>query len=234
MRYIDNNPHILRPRFGAILAVMVMLFATFSARADDAERLPEPVKKVLVIGDSMTGWMAERLNAYGDENDFEVATIIWDGSTISKWADTPDLTEIIAEQAPDAVIVSLGMNEMFESNPDRFKDDLDKIVSAIGETPFLWIGPPSWPGHSEGEIFNDWLAENLGEGKFFSSLDLDLPRQSKSNPHPSRQGIEKWMDEVVAWMPEHSVIALPVVNIPEEGKMSRGSTFIYKRMNDKL
>ena len=126
------------------------------------------------------------------------------------------------------------MNEMFESNPSRFQEDLDKIVNAIGEKPFLWIGPPSWPGHSEGIDFNNWLAENLGEGNFFSSIDLDLPRQSKSNPHPTRQGIEKWIDEVIVWMPEHSVIKLPVKNTPEEGKMSRGSTFIYKRINEKL
>ena len=234
MRLIDKMKQHRHSRLGVVLAVMVILFTGINASADDTPQSSDPVKKVLFMGDSMTGWMAERLNAYGDENDFEVATIVWDGSTLSKWADTPNLAEIIEEQSPDAVIVSLGMNEMFESNPSRFQEDLDKIVNAIGEKPFLWIGPPSWPGHSEGIDFNNWLAENLGEGNFFSSIDLDLPRQSKSNPHPTRQGIEKWIDEVIVWMPEHSVIKLPVNNTPEEGKMSRGSTFIYKRINEKL
>ncbi|MDE6768641.1 MAG: hypothetical protein K2J78_02825 [Muribaculaceae bacterium] len=219
----------------AFMAVMALLFFTGEpANAQTAGFQLEPVKKVLFIGDSMTGWMAERLNAYGDENDFEVATIVWDGSTLSKWAETPNLQEIIEEQTPDAIIVSLGMNEMFESNPERFKGELDTIVSAFGQTPFLWIGPPSWPGHSEGQVFNDWLAENLGEGNYFSSLNLDLPRQSKSNPHPTRQGIEEWIDQVVEWMPENSHINLPAVNLPEDGKMTRGETFIYKRMNEKL
>ncbi len=219
----------------AFMAVIALLFfAGEPANAQTAGFQPEPVKKVLFIGDSMTGWMAERLNAYGDENDFEVATIVWDGSTLSKWAKTPNLKEVIEEQAPDAIIVSLGMNEMFESKPDRFKGELDTIVSAFGETPFLWIGPPSWPGHSQGQIFNDWLAENLGEGNYFSSLNLDLPRQSKSNPHPTRHGIEEWIDQVVEWMPENSHINLPVVNLPEDGKMTRGKTFIYKRMTEKL
>ena len=36
----------------------------------------ENIDKVLFIGDSMTGWMAERLNAYGQKNGFSVATII--------------------------------------------------------------------------------------------------------------------------------------------------------------
>ena len=221
-----------------VMALLLSGFTAMAARPDD-EPLPtrndlEPAKRVLFLGDSMTGWMAERLNAYGDDNDFEVATIVWDGSTLSKWAETPDLAEIIAEQNPDAIIISLGMNEMFESQPSRFQPELEQIIAAFGDTPFLWIGPPSWPGHTQGEIFDAWLAENLGEGNYFSSLQLDLPRQSKNNPHPTRQGIEKWIDDVVVWMPEHSNISLPVVNTPEEGKMSRGKTFIYKRMNEKL
>ena len=61
------------------------------------------INKVLFIGDSMTGWMAERLNAYGDINGFEVATVIWDGSTIQKWAKSSKLPDIIEETAPDAI-----------------------------------------------------------------------------------------------------------------------------------
>lgn len=217
-----------------IVALFTVLFSGTALKAQEIEDPFEPVKKVLFIGDSMTGWMAERLNAYGDENNFEVATIVWDGSTLQKWSNTPDLAEIIQDQEPDAIFVSLGMNEMFESHPNRLKDDLDKITSAFGQTPFLWIGPPSWPGHSQGEIFNTWMEENLGAGNYFSSLNLDLPRQSKTNPHPTRPGIEKWIDEVVTWIPENSHINLPIVTTPEKGKMTRGKTFIYKRMNEKL
>lgn len=237
-----NQPKPLRrtwfPSLMAIIALLIFCNSPINAQtpenAQTQENVAAPAKKVLFIGDSMTGWMAERLNAYGDENDFEVATIVWDGSTLSKWAKTPDLAKKIAEQNADAIIVSLGMNEMFERNPSRFKDNLDKIVDSFGETPFLWIGPPSWPGHSQGEVFNNWLSENLGEGNFFSSLSLDLPRQSKTNPHPTRQGIEKWIDEVVQWIPEHAQINLPLSNQAPKGKMSRGKTFIYKRMTDKL
>lgn len=223
-----------RKWLSAFFALFTLVFSGVAASAQHPGNPLEPVKKVLFIGDSMTGWMAERLNAYGDANDFEVATIVWDGSTLSKWSDTPDLKEIIAEQNPDAIIVSLGMNEMFERKPDRFKPELDTIVEAFGNVPFLWIGPPSWPGHSEGKIFNDWLAENLGEGNYYSSLNLQLPRQSKNNPHPTKKGIEEWIDDVVVWVPEHSKINLPVDNKPAAGKMTRGKTFIYKRMNDKL
>lgn len=193
------------------------------------------IRKVLFIGDSMTGWMAERLNAYGQINGFEVATVVWDGSTISKWASTPTLPRIISEQNPDAVIVSLGMNEMFEPRPEaKFKKPLDTLVSSFGDLPFLWIGPPSWPGHSDGEAFNEWMQEKLGPERYFKSFGLDLSRQSKTNPHPSRAGIEQWIDLVAEWIPHNSELNFPSLNKPEKGKISRGETFIYKRMKERL
>lgn len=193
------------------------------------------IKKVLFIGDSMTGWMAERLNAYGRINGFEVATIVWDGSTISKWASSPALSKIISEQKPDAVIVSLGMNEMFEPRPEaRLKKSVDTLVSSFGKLPFLWIGPPSWPGHSEGEVFNTWMEKELGQRKYFRSFDLDLSRQSKTNPHPSRAGIEQWVDRIAEWIPLNSDLKFPSLIQPEKGKVSRGETFIYKRMKENL
>lgn len=208
---------------------------TTAEAAPAAEPDSTTIKKVLFIGDSMTGWMAERLNAYGEINGFEVATIVWDGSTISKWASSPTLSKVLSSQAPDAVIVSLGMNEMFEPRPEaRFKQPVEKLVSTFGDLPFLWIGPPSWPGHSEGEAFNSWMEKELGERKYFRSFDLDLSRQSKSNPHPSRAGIEQWVDLIAEWIPLNSELKFPSLIKPEKGKISRGETFIYKRMKEKL
>ena len=192
-------------------------------------------KKVLFIGDSMTGWLAERLNAYGKENGFEVATIVWDGSTISKWANSPRLSTVIEEQAPDAVFISLGMNELFEPRPEqKLKGSLDKIKEAVGEIPMVWIGPPSWPGHKEGTKLNDWLETQVGSDNFFRSFDLDLQRQSSRNPHPTREGIKKWMDHVVTWVDEGNVIKFPGVQLPKGEQMSRGKVFIYKRMKERL
>ena len=192
-------------------------------------------EKILFIGDSMTGWMAERLNAYGDENGFEVATVVWDGSTLPKWGGSESLRQIIEEQKPDAIMVSLGMNDMFETNPeDRFGDDLSAIINSFGSTPFLWVGPPTWPGHQQGEKFNSWLEERLGPGNFYRSDSLTLPRQSNSNPHPTRGGIEKWMDLVVEWIPDNANFSLPGIQDPGDGKMTRGKTFIYKRMKEKF
>lgn len=195
----------------------------------------ENIRKILFIGDSMTGWMAERLNAYGQKNGFEVATIVWDGSTIRKWGSSAALKNRIKEQNPDAVFVSLGLNELFEANPEtRLGSSLKSILEAIGNTPYLWIGPPTWPGHKEGDLFNSWMEDKLGEKCYFRSDALQLERQSKSNPHPSRAGIIKWIDEVVRWIPDNTDLEFESLNAPGASEMSRGKVFIYKRMKETL
>lgn len=198
-----------------------------------ADTTSAETKKVLVIGDSMTGWMAERLNEYGKTNGFEVATAVWDGSTISKWAHSRNLKKLIEDEKPDAILVNLGMNEMYERNPEkRLKGSTESLISMFKGIPYLWIGPPSWPGHPQANEFNDWMEQELGEGNYFKSYDLKIPRQSAKNPHPSRKGIELWIDSVADWIPAHSSLGISTDHRPGPGKVSRGKTFIYKRMKE--
>lgn len=213
-----------------IYTLIIALLAALPTMAD------KPLGKVLVIGDSMTGWLAERLNAYGQQDGFEVATVVWDGSTIAKWGSSPKLKKIIEEQNPDAVFISLGMNELFERNPEsRLGKSVDHILGAIGERPYLWIGPPSWPGKGSGETMNNWLSYRLPEGYFFNSSGLSLDRQSKTNPHPSRQGIAKWMDKVMEWIPANAhQLHFSQLNKPSGGQMSRGKYYLYKKMKESL
>ena len=217
-----------------IILALMLLMSAMTIHAQRSDERPE-AKKILFIGDSMTGWLAERLGAYGAENGFEVATIVWDGSTITKWGNSPRLASIMAEQKPDAVFVSLGMNDLFEANPEkRFGASLDAIEGAVGDVPLIWVGPPSWPGHNKGEIMDSWLAKRLGEGHYFKSFGMTIPRQSSNNPHPSRAGMIEWMDRVVEWLQDDGAIRLPGYEKPKGEQMTRGKTFIYKRMKEKL
>lgn len=220
----------------SILIALLSVLLPVWVRAQESAPEGRPVaRKILFLGDSMTGWLSERLNAYGKENGFEVATVVWDGSTIRKWGSSPRLTSVITRQDPDAIFISLGMNELFEANPEsQLRSRLDAIVGAAGDIPVIWIGPPSWPGHNKGETLNKWLADNLGEGHFYRSFDLTLPRQSKTNPHPTREGMIKWMDSVVEWIQKDGAVRLPGIKKPAGEQMSRGKTFIYKRMKESL
>ena len=220
----------------SILIALLSVLLPVWARAQESAADDRPVaRKILFLGDSMTGWLSERLNAYGKENGFEVATVVWDGSTIKKWGSSPRLTSMITRQDPDAIFISLGMNELFEANPEsQLRSRLEAIVGAAGDIPVIWIGPPSWPGHNKGETLNKWLADNLGEGHFYRSFDLTLPRQSKTNPHPTREGMIKWMDSAVEWIQKDGAVRLPGIKKPAGEQMSRGKTFIYTRMKESL
>lgn len=204
-----------------------------SGGSDDNSQ--QAVKKLLIIGDSMTGWMAERFNEYGNLNGFNVATVVWDGSTVAKWANSGKLEKIVGDADPDAVMVCLGMNEMFEANPEsRMTKPVSDIIKAIGKRKLLWVGPPSWPGHPDAGNFNDWMAEELGESRYFRSDSIPIPRQSNSNPHPSRAGMEVWVDNIAEWIPDHSDLKFNSLEKPAKGKISRPQEFIYRKMKESL
>lgn len=192
--------------------------------------------RILVIGDSMTGWIADCMNAYGKTNGFEVSAVVWDGSTIKKWgANASKIKSFIAKEKPDAIFISLGLNELAERNPQtQLGSSLAKIKAAAGDIPVIWIGPPSWPGKTFGPTVNDWLKAQMGEGHYFSSLNLNLARQSKTNPHPSKQGIETWVNALMEWIPANAAIRLPGYRHPEGATMQRPKSFIYKRMKESL
>lgn len=192
--------------------------------------------KLLVIGDSMTGWMGDRMNAYGEKNGYEVATVVWDGSTIRKWgASSARLKGIIKAEKPDAIIICLGMNELYEKNPEgRLSEPLSHLMKAIGSTPYVWIGPPTWPGKPAETKMLSWLKEKVGETRFYDSSKLSLPRQSKTNPHPSREGICKWVDSIEKWLPANTSFELPGYEEPASKAMKRSKTFIYKKMKESL
>lgn len=223
-------------RTAAMLLMLVALFPSIlNAETPKEPEAEKHIAKVLFIGDSMTGWMAERLNAYGNANGFEVATVVWDGSTIQKWAGSPRLSSLIRQHDPDAIFVSLGMNELLEKNPKtRLSAAMTKLKKAFGDIPTLWIGPPSWPGKPGGDALNEFLGQEMGAGRFFLSSGLDLQRQSSRNPHPSRAGIIKWIDEVVDWIPAHTSLNFKSLDNPGASEMSRGRTFVYKRMKETL
>lgn len=217
-----------------VLTLFSTLFLVTAAEHPDVTMKKQPVKKVLFIGDSMTGWMAERLNAYGETNGFEVATVIWDGSTIKKWGSSTNLASLIESQDPDAVFLSLGLNELLERNPSHLNTYVDNILKAVGNRNFLWIGPPSWPGRPGGNVLNQWIEGKVGSDRFFNSLGLELKRQSANNPHPSRAGIIKWIDSVMTWIPDNTPMQFPGYTKPDPNRMSRGKVFIYKRMKENL
>lgn len=225
-------------RLKAVLLITLMLICAATVTAQQAgEQVRPAVKKVLFIGDSQTGWMGERLTAYGAENGFDVATITWDGATPQKYAKSGKLPSLIATHKPDVVLINLGMNELLERNPQAsLGSSMQIFKKALGDTPFVWIGPLSWPGKGKGETLVTWLkksVESAPNGHFYNASNEVIPRQSKTNPHPTRQGASLLVDHIVAWLPSTG-INFPSLHKPIGVQMKRGKTFIYRRINQKL
>ncbi|MDE6812189.1 MAG: SGNH/GDSL hydrolase family protein [Muribaculaceae bacterium] len=215
-----------------LLFVMVSVLMVFPAMAEQPV-----VKKIFIFGDSMTGWMAERLQAYGEKNGFVVDALIWDGATMKKYADSSAaLAKQISAARPDAVFVCLGLNEMASPNPEKqLGGYLQKILTTIGDYPVIWIGPCSWPGHPDwGPVFDKWLSGRLGSAHYFNSLDLKLTRQGKTNPHPDRKGINIWTDDIIKWIESgEAAVRLPGYAVPAK-EFSRPKVFIYRKMKAPL
>lgn len=218
-----------------LLLLSLLMIGTMIMQAETPAG--HPIRKVLLFGDSQTGWMGERLTAYGAENGFEVATITWDGSTPQKWAKSGKLASIVAREKPDLVMVQLGMNALLERNPQAaMGPSVAAIQKAIGDIPYVWIGPLEWPGKGKGETLVNWLAKTVNassEGHFFNSSNLKIPRQSSTNPHPTRDGAALLVDKIVEWLPSTG-LNFTSLHKPVKTQMKRGSTFIYKKMNQSL
>ena len=217
-----------------IILAAILMMPGYAYGEDSASR---HVGKVLFIGDSMTGWLSERLEAYGAENGFEVTTVTWDGSTPQKWAKTGRLTQFVAQYKPDVVFINLGMNELLERNPQaRLASSMASLKQSIDNIPFVWIGPLEWPGKGKGETLVSWLSGNVEaapNGHFFNASDLEIPRQSKTNPHPTREGSSLMVDKIVEWLPTTG-LNFKSLNTPKGAQMKRGKLFIYRRMNQPL
>lgn len=226
-------------RFSTSLRYLLLFIAVAigcTALAEETKAHPSaashPIHKTMVIGDSMSGWLGERLNAYGQENNFEVGTIVWDGATIEKYANSPGLKKQIDTQNPEVVFVCLGLNELAERNPAKLKPLIDKIRHAVGDRELIWIGPPAWPGHTEWTALNNWLENEIGKDRYFNSFPLKMERQSASNPHPTKQGMMGWGDAIADWLPSTGLFSS--LEHPRKTQMARGKFFLYKRMKETL
>lgn len=176
-------------------------------------------KTILFIGDSMLEGLSPRLAAYCQENGHRLYTVIWYSSTSEVWGSCDTLTTFVRRFNPDYVMLCLGANELFVRDIKTKRDKyVKRILSQIGDRPYLWIGPPNWKPDTG---INELVAENTAEGCFFLSDGMTFSRKS-DGAHPTAASAREWMDSVVRWMPMHS--AHPIkMDRPEElsGKANR-------------
>ncbi len=163
-------------------------------------RVDSTPQSILLIGDSMTMNLAFRLAQYAKQNGHDFHAVNWDSSNTIKWGNSSHLADYIEEYGVTYVFVSLGSNELYLKNPQTHVQYVEKILSQIGEVPYVWIGPPNW---KEDFGVNDMLQETCAPGSFFRSEGMEFKRK-KDGIHPTREASALWIDSIARWINKSS------------------------------
>ena len=169
--------------------------------AAEAAKEPAPIPKntaVLHIGDSfvLAGFsqaLKPRMKELGVRYEVRSET----PSYTVTWASKIEL--LLQNTQPDLVIITLGANEMENTDPPTHAPAVRRIVKFIGARPCVWVTPPSWKKDT-GII--DVIRQNTAPCRFFDSdvlVTTPIPRQS-DKIHPTKQGGEIWASAFWSWL----------------------------------
>ncbi|AKT40008.1 SGNH/GDSL hydrolase family protein [Chondromyces crocatus] len=172
-----------------------------SAQASVERAPPPPIPPrtaVLHIGDSFTlaGFaqaLKPRMKALGVRYEVKAEQ----SSYTVTWA--PKMELLVANTQPDLVIISLGANEVANTDPPAHGPAIRRLVQSIGKRPCVWVAPPLWRKDT-GII--DVIRENSAPCRFFDSDSLvkgPIPRQS-DKIHPNEEGGALWAEAFWQWL----------------------------------
>ena len=163
----------------------------------EEEAFPDTsTQNILFLGDSMAEGLIRRMADYAQENGHNLSGIIWYNSTTKLWATSDTLHFFIRKYQPTFFVVCMGGNEQFLRDPSNREEYIHKIIGTFGNTPYIWIGVPSW---KEDTGLNNLIQKCVGEKRFFDSRSLSLKRGS-DRIHPTFGAASLWMDSIATWM----------------------------------
>lgn len=164
-------------------------------------------KSILLFGDSMTFNLALQLAKYAKQNGHTFHAVNWDSSNTKIWSDTDTLAHYMKLYKADYIFISLGSNEVYFKNPETRLPYIRKILTTIGNVPYVWIGPPNW---NEDTKINDILESTCAPGSFFRSQGMKFKRKA-DKIHPTRASSALWLDSIMRWLPSsrHPILADP-------------------------
>ena len=173
-------------------------------------------KNILFIGDSMLERLSPRIAAYAEENEHQMNTVIWYGSSTEVWATSGRAKECIRKYRPDYIIISLGGNELFVNDIiARRTKYVKQIVAEFADIPYVWIGPPNWKKDTG---INKMIQSVVPKGNFYLSYTPDQHyERAKDGAHPTPASAAKWADRICKWIVEESNNPI-VLNLPQKAR----------------
>ena len=160
--------------------------------------------------------LSPRIAAYAEENEHQMNTVIWYGSSTEVWATSGRVKECIQKYRPDYIIISLGGNELFVNDIiARRTKYVKQIVADFAGIPYVWIGPPNWKKDTG---INKMIQSVVPKGNFYLSYTPDQHyERAKDGAHPTPASAAKWADRICKWIVEESNNPI-VLNLPQKAR----------------
>ncbi|MCS7018807.1 MAG: SGNH/GDSL hydrolase family protein [Cytophagales bacterium] len=159
--------------------------------------------RILLTGDSMGDGLFLAWRKLRKKGNFDIRYQPWYGSTTDSWAKTDKLENMIKDYRPTLVIFSLGANQLSDHQIAAKEDHIREIVRQLGNTNYVWIGPPNW---KEDTGINNLIMKHVGKERFFDSRRLHFERR-KDGAHPTEKAAAVWADSINCWMERNPHIA---------------------------
>ena len=173
-----------------------------SVEEDMEEQVDSTPQRILLFGDSMIEGLATPFASYAAANGHEYKSVCWYSSTSIHWAKTDTLRHFMNEFKPTYIMVCLGGNELFVRDIDEREKNVKKILSIIGDIPYVWIGTPNWKKDTGiGEIHR----RLVGMDRYYESDKLfernkGLLKRGKDGAHPTFSSASIWMDSIAVFV----------------------------------
>ena len=164
-----------------------------SALAAPPKDAPKVYKRVLHTGDSMVGGgFARALRPKVEAEGAKYFRDVWESGSLRMFSRSDRIPKLIKDLRPDLVILSLGANDVLESQkPEIMGPFVEKIAKMTVGVDCWWLGPPIWK--PEYKAFVDVLRAHVAPCKFFDASDIVMQRK-KDGIHPDEKGGETWAD----------------------------------------
>lgn len=150
-------------------------------------------EKVILLGDSLAEGMASPFVKLSRKNGYVPGIQALHGTTMDYWSKR--IQEIMVNNRPKLVIVSLGTNDAGSPNPETQRIHAKRIRDAIKKygAKLLWITPINLPPKFRGQQgIRQILIEEISPDDRYDSTKLEL-ETIKDKIHLTRKGYEDWI-----------------------------------------
>lgn len=207
---ISNNNSYFKPSF--FTSQKLLRDSLFKEMQDPCGKLDTSSQRILLTGDSMIEGLMWAFKDYADHNGHQLFPAIYYSSSTKVWGEGTKMKKAIEKYKPTLIIMCLGANELFIRNIVEDRDKYVKeIMNQVGDTKFLWIGPPNW---KEDTGINELIKNNVGDDRFFLSKHMKLAR-ARDGAHPTKMASYIWADSICNWITQKSCFPIKLDKYPK-------------------